>query len=143
MNGETMDPRITTPIAEVFGIHDRKSGCLVRYWAKAGHLRIYVGTPTRMAELAAYHSVLGKTVLCEADAWTGTMLRTLWDRTSGALLRESYGINVDVWRRYAHFGDGSVRPVALVVSNIEAADPDAVRDHLRCATRLARHVLQS
>ena len=110
MNGDTTDPRITTPIAEVFDIHHRKSGCLVRYWGKAGHLKIYVGTPTRMAELTACHAALGQTVLCEADARTGTMLRTLWNRTSGAVLRESYVLDIDVWRRYAHFGYGRQRP---------------------------------
>jgi hypothetical protein len=48
-------------------------------------------------------------------------------------------IELAAWRRYAHFGDGFDRPAELAVPNIE----DAVRDRLRCATRLARHVLQS
>ena len=66
------DGKITEPIAGVFGIESDGAACTVVYRSAGGGLVLTVTARDRAAELRVYHAVIGKSVLHETNASTGS-----------------------------------------------------------------------
>jgi hypothetical protein len=142
MERDISDVRLTAPIALAFGISGADC-CLVRHTRLNGLMRVYAGTRHRMVELSVYSPIMKLTILCQADAFTGMLFKTVWDRTTQEVARSWREIDVDAWSYPVAFGIGQLRHPFVLSPSVKLRDQGGERDRLLLVTRMVKQVLEA